>query len=126
MHNERREGHSNPMDHTDEMREQRKARNEALFRDANESVRAVQKDLGITEGAMPFICECEEPTCRSIIRVAQADYEAVRSDARHFIVAPGHEGGGEHVVETQSSYSVVEKDGRSAEIAEATDPRKES
>jgi hypothetical protein len=105
-------------------KEARKARNEALFRDANESVRAVQEDLGIPEGRMPFICECDDPECRSIIRMTQAAYEEVRADARRFAIAPGHPSMGE-VAEQHPDYSVVEKSGLSAEIAEATDPRKE-
>ena len=114
------------MEQQDEASEQRKARNETLFRDANESVRDVQEDLGITGGLMPFLCECEEPTCRGIIKVAQSDYEAVRAHPRHFLLVPGHEGHGERVVEEHSSYFIVEKFGLSGEIAEATDPRKES
>jgi hypothetical protein len=60
-----------------ETTESRKAHNEALFRDANESVRSVQEELGGDQ------------------------------------------------VEQHAGYCIVEKSGLSAEIAEATDPRKE-
>jgi hypothetical protein len=103
--------------------EARKAYNEALFRDANESVRAVQEELGMPEGRMPFICECEDPACRTIIRLTQAAYEELRADARRFVIAPGHPSNGEPV-ERHADHCVVEKSGVSAEIAEATDPRK--
>jgi hypothetical protein len=104
--------------------EARKAHNEALFRDANESVRTVQEDLGMPEGRMPFICECEDPECRSIVRMTQAAYEEMRKSPLRFVIAPGHPTLGE-TMEQHSDYSVVEKSGLSAEIAEETDPRKE-
>jgi hypothetical protein len=107
-----------------ETAESRKAHNEALFRDANEAVRSVQEELGMPEGRMPFICECDDPACRSVIRMTQAAYEAIRADALHFVISPGHTTLG-HVVERHSDYCVVEKEGLSAEIAEATDPRKQ-
>jgi hypothetical protein len=106
------------------MPDERSAYNEALFRDANESVRAVQRDLGLAEGRMPFICECDIPECRQIVRVLPTDYERIRRHARRFLVAPGHDPGG-HFVEHYDDYCVVEKDGIAGEIAEATDPRTE-
>jgi hypothetical protein len=125
MTNERREGHPGRMAQANETSEERKARNEALFRDANEAVRSVQKDLAIPEGLMPFICECEEAGCRTIVRITQAQYEGVRADPRRFLIAPGHEGTQERVVAANEAYCVVEKEGPSARIAEETDPRKE-
>jgi hypothetical protein len=107
---------------TDEVR---KAHNEALFRDANESVRAVQEDLGMPEGRMPFICECEDPECRSIVRMTQAAYEEMRQNALRFVISPGHPSMGE-TMESHADYSVVEKSGVSAEIAKDTDPRKDT
>jgi hypothetical protein len=105
--------------------EARKAHNEALFRDANESVRAVQEDLGMPEGRMPFICECDDPECRSIVRMTQAAYEEMRKNALRFVIAPSHPSLGE-TVERHPDYCIVEKSGQSADIAEATDPRKET
>jgi hypothetical protein len=104
--------------------EARKAHNEALFRDANESVRAVQQDLGIPDGPMPFICECDDPACRTIVRLTPAAYEAIRADATHFFIAPNHPTDGE-TVEERPAYTVVEKTGIAAEIALDTDPRKD-
>jgi hypothetical protein len=104
--------------------EVRKAHNEALFRDANESVRAVQRDLGMPDGLMPFICECEDPECRTIVRLTPAAYEGIRSDATQFFIAPGHPSNG-RVIEELPTYSVVKKSGVSAEIAIETDPRKD-
>jgi hypothetical protein len=110
---------------TEQTTEARKAHNEALFREANESVRAVQADLGLQDGRpMPFICECDDPQCKTIVRLTQADYDAVRVHARRFLVAPGHEED-DNLVARYGDYDVVEKSGIAGEIAEATDPRRE-
>src|ERR1700710_3069525 len=112
-----RAGKPVPMAEKQETMEARKAHNEALFRDANESVRAVQEDLGIPEGRMPFLCECDDPECRSVIRMTQAAYEEMRSDPHRFVIAPGHPSTGD-VVDQHPDYCVVEKSGLAAEIAE--------
>jgi hypothetical protein len=110
---------------TEQTTEVRKAHNEALFREANESVRAVQADLGLHDGRpMPFICECGDTQCKTIVRITQADYEGIRAHARRFLVASGHERDG-NLVAKHGDYDVVEKSGIAGEIAEATNPRKE-
>jgi hypothetical protein len=72
---------------------------------------------------MPFICECDDPDCRSIVRITQTAYEDVRANALRFVIAPGHTTLGD-IVERHSEYCVVEKSGPSAEVAEETDPRR--
>ena len=76
------------------------------------------------EGRMPFICECDDPECRSVMRLTQAAYEEVRADPRRFLIAPAHPSVGD-MVESHLEYCVVEKSGLSAEIAEETNPRRE-
>jgi hypothetical protein len=112
-----------PMHEKGQTRESRKAHNEALFRDANEAVRLVQEELAMPEGLMPFICECDEPECRSVVRMTQAAYEEMRAHSRRFVIARGHTTLG-RTVERHAGYCVVEKSGLSAEIAEETDPRR--
>ncbi|MDX6471749.1 MAG: hypothetical protein QOK22_565 [Gaiellaceae bacterium] len=109
----------------DQLTEERRAQNEAVFRDANETLRAVQDDLGMPEGRMPFICECDDPDCRSIIRITQTAYENVRASPRRFVIAPGHTTLGDPV-EHHVEYWVVEKSGLSGEIADETDPRRDA
>jgi len=104
--------------------EVRKAHNEALFRDANESVRAVQEDLGMPDGLMPFLCECNDPQCRTIVRLTTVEYEEIRAEPTRFFLAPGHPSAGKVVAE-HSNYTVADKTGIGAEVAVETDPRKE-
>ncbi len=103
--------------------DERRAQNEALFRDANEAVRAVQDDLGLTEGRMPFICECEDETCRTVVRISRADYERVHGHPARFLVSPGHDADTGNFVERHDDYCVVEKTGVAGEIASSRDPR---
>jgi hypothetical protein len=52
------------------------------------------------------------------------EYEAVRSDPRQFIVAPGHELPEiEAVVARNRAYQVVLKEGEAAEFVAERDPR---
>lgn len=104
---------------------ERVARNDAIFREANEGIGAAAQEYSI-EGPLPFICECAEPTCQEIVRLDLAAYEAIRAVPTHFINAPGHDsaaGPWAEVVEPRDGYDLVEKVGRAAEIAEELDPR---
>jgi len=100
------------------------ARNDALFRDANERIHdaAIEYDVD----PVPFICECAEPTCHEVIALTLAEYDRVRATPTRFVIAPGHEGVAPHaveVVERTQVYFVVEKVGRAAEVAAELDPR---
>ena len=109
-------------------RENRRAQNEALFREVNERVEEVAAGLvGHGEGdslLIGFICECGLDDCTAPLEVTQGQYESVRRDPRRFVVLPGHEDtDAERVVERHGGYLVVEKLGEAAEIAVEHDPR---
>jgi hypothetical protein len=104
--------------------EEQRAENEATFRDANELIRETQKKLGISDGLVPFLCECEDAGCRHVVRLTPDAYEAIRAHPTRFLVADGHPTDG-RVVERHDGYIVTEKHGRSGEVAAATDPRGE-
>jgi hypothetical protein len=40
---------------------------------------------------VPMLCECSEPSCRTIVMVALADYHAIRRREDAVITAPGHQ-----------------------------------
>jgi hypothetical protein len=103
-------------------RADRIARNEALFRNVNERVRELANELGA--GPVAFVCECGQADCTESLRVSVADYERIRAEPTHFIVAPGHESPEvERIVERTEHYDVVRKNSEEAEIAIKTDPR---
>jgi hypothetical protein len=75
--------------------------------EANERIRATQEELGIDHGRpLPFLCECDDVACRTIIRVTAADYGDAR-EAGRYVVAEGHPGIG-RVVSGGEGYAVVE------------------
>jgi len=100
--------------------EERAARNEALFREVNERVASLAAEDGPESG---FVCECSDAACVERLRVPRDAYHAVRENPRTFIVAHGHEGEFERVVERHERYFVVEKHGEAGRISEQNDPR---
>lgn len=98
------------------------ARTETIFRAGNE---ALSRAAGERD-RIAFICECGDQTCLTRVALTPETYEAVRSNARRFLVAPGHEeidGEEVEVVERRETFSVVEKRAVAGEIAERMNPR---
>src|SRR5437868_507301 len=99
---------------------ERIARNDAIFREANEGIRAAADEHEV-EGPIPFVCECAEPACRELLRLSLEEYAAVRRNQRYFLNAIGHEvaaKGWGRVVEERPGYVVVEKIGEAGAIVE--------
>ena len=110
----------------DLLTEDRIARNNATFRDANEHIGAAAGAYGI-DAPVPFICECADACCSEIVRMTLEEYEEVRADSRHFLNIPGHQaagGGAAEIVAEQNGYVIIEKLGRAGEIVEALDERR--
>lgn len=106
-----------------EAREERLAKNEVLFRVLNENIQGIASTLG--PGApFEFICECATSGCFERLSLTLEDYESVRVDGTHFLVAVGHEDiEVEQVVEVRDGYVVVEKDGVAGLVALEENPR---
>jgi hypothetical protein len=107
-------------------RTRRIGENEALFRQINEEVEAVNRSLAqLTDETVHIVCECGSLECQERVPVPLAHYEEVRQDSALFMVAPGHElPSTEVVVEERPRYYVVRKhDGGPARLAARTDPR---
>ncbi len=101
------------------------ARNDAIFRAANERIERAAAPFAGTD-PVPFICECAEPRCRDVIRLTLAEYERVREHPTWFVVVPGHEAGpgsAAEIVEDSDGHQVVEKVGRAGVVAAELDPR---
>ncbi len=58
--------------------EERAARNEVLFREANEKLGDERQELELI-GQTPFLCECGDPSCTELIRLSLEQYEHVRT-----------------------------------------------
>jgi hypothetical protein len=87
---------------------ERRALNEALFRDVNE--RIAESAENFRAGKTEFVCECSDPSCAERVPVTLAEYERVRKKPTTFLLAPGHsEPEIEEVVSVRGRFHVVEK-----------------
>ena len=109
--------------HADNDHQLRTARNEAIFRDVNEALRAGHWP-GEESSPITFRCECGQLGCSRLIELTANEYERIRDHPRWFFVAPDHEvPEAETVVDRHDDYLVVEKREDAGRVAEATDPR---
>jgi hypothetical protein len=103
---------------------ERVARNDSVFRNANERISGSASEYGVG-GLLPFLCECADARCNEIVRLTAAEYEAVRASGRQFLNARGHEENKfqTRVIRRYERYEVHEKIGCAGEIADELDPR---
>ena len=67
---------------------ERFARNQRIFREVNERLREVaDPSIALAQ----YVCECSHAECRETIELDLADYDAMRSTPRAFVIAAGHE-----------------------------------
>ena len=92
--------------------EERITENNRLFRDANEAIRARSAEHDDPLELIPFLCECPQEDCTTIVRLTGVEYAAIRADPSHFFTAVGHEVAEEpvgSVVARLDGYVIVEK-----------------
>jgi hypothetical protein len=108
-------------------RDERLARNEAIFREINERTRSLQERFGPedpTTAYEEFLCECGDQLCVERVKLTVREYESVREQPTQFVVRPGHSVPRvERVVSEGDRYLVVVKLGDAAEVAADRDPR---
>ena len=110
-------------------RERRIAHNETVFRSANEGIRSTREELHFARADQtPFLCECGDMACTSVMLLSLAEYERVRSDANTFAVIPGHDDPATEtvvssVLHSSDRFAIVEKHENVRGETEATDPR---
>jgi hypothetical protein len=99
-----------------EKRHERLAINEALSREVNERVAALDEQA-VSMWAAPsellfeFLCECSvDGGCEARVELTLEEYERVRVQDDRFAVAPGHESDQiEHVIERSDRFLIVDK-----------------
>jgi hypothetical protein len=102
--------------------EERAARNEVFFREANERLGAKRVELG-AGGRTPFLCECSDPECTELIHLTLEEYEHVRAHPTWFVAVTGHDAK-LGTVEAHEDYAIVAKSGVAGVIATDQDPRR--
>jgi hypothetical protein len=104
---------------------EREAQNEVRFRDQNEWIEKASDSFGGFPLTETYVCECGDGACTETIELTRAEYESVRSEPTHFVLAPNHENPEvESVVAESSRFAVVDKfEALARRIALAADPR---
>ena len=95
----------------------RAAENEVVFRNANQEIERRRAELEVP-GFTPFLCECEEERCKSLIFLSQDEYAEARTKPNLFILAPGHKFRTGKIRASTDRFDLVEKDGLAKELAE--------
>ena len=103
---------------------ERAAANEARFRQANEQIHGKVLELGTSDRTAPYLCECEDERCTTVLLLTAPEYEDVRDGSKRFVVAPGHLDGGARVVDRREGFTVIEKTGEEGRLVEDLDPRR--
>jgi len=108
-----------------DLRKERIAVNEGLFRNANERM-AQWDEVRQEEEAGLYVCECADSDCRKRIKLTRSEYERTRANSRHFAVATGHQiVDAETVIEDNGEWLLVEKDEDVAHTVRSMDPRRD-
>ena|SRR5579862_6855260 len=103
---------------SDEARIARIAENEVAFRTANESLRSVFVRAEAVEEAFPFLCECGDTNCTTLVLLPLEIYADLREHPDWFVIAPGHKQlETERVLEETDTYHLIEKTGAAGDIA---------
>ena len=117
------------MDAADLTTAARVASNEDAVRRVNERIIDAANGLDANVGLLPFICECPQRDCTTVVGLTVDEYEEVRASGRTFLVAPGHEPtvvdglAVARLVKKLGRFSLMEKIGETGEVAEQLDPR---
>jgi hypothetical protein len=98
--------------------------NETRSRDINERIdESNESEAGTTE---PFVCECSDGSCTSLIDLTHVEYEEVRAHGTYFAIATDHESPDlDLMVSERTGFAIIRKlPGLPARIANASDPRR--
>jgi uncharacterized protein (DUF1499 family) len=81
---------------------------ESIFRTVNERIAESAERFDSTEAE--FVCECDDRSCTHRLEATLDEYERVRAEPTHFLLAPGHENDRvERVIARRPRFWVVEK-----------------
>jgi hypothetical protein len=106
-------------------RDEKLARNQALFREVNERISSLSSGFASTyDQLLDVLCECSDEICTVRIRVTVEHYEQVRACPTRFVIYPRHDSAQiEQVVDRGRGYEVVEMFGDAARLVADLNPR---
>jgi hypothetical protein len=104
-------------------REVRAARNQAMFRAVNDNIQALNEAFAAITDTFAIACECADTNCIETIDIRSDEYAKVRAEPRHFVVLRGHVlPDVEDVIRESDGYVVVEKTDTAGDVAERLEP----
>jgi hypothetical protein len=108
-------------------RNERAARNEAMFRTVNRELEQATREAGGGPGdQLEVLCECGDEGCSAMVTLTLSEYEEIHRQPDRFVVLPGHENPEiERVMARKDRYLVVDKFGEAEEIVEEDAERQE-
>ena len=84
---------------------------------------AIEEGRATADGPIAFVCECGRLGCDALAELSLDEYEAVRGDARRFLVKPGHEQPDDVIDGRHIRYVVTSKRGSAGDAVLRADPR---
>ena len=79
-----------------------------LFRDVNERISTVA-NRSLAESKIGFVCECFDRSCVEKVYLALMEYESLRGQPDHFVIAPGHTAAPyQRLIEENDRFALVE------------------
>ena len=99
--------------------------NEILRRARNEWIEQTADSFGANHVEEAYICECGDPQCSDNISLTRVEYEAVRSEGSHFVVAIDHENPEmERIIVENKRFTVVQKMMAAGRQSQQANPRR--
>jgi hypothetical protein len=91
---------------------ERIAKNDMIFREANEHIRAKADEYQVQIDRIPFLCECPREDCTELVPLTISEYSRVRANGSHFFTLPNHADAElplGTVIHREGTYVIVEK-----------------
>jgi hypothetical protein len=84
--------------------------NQDVFRRANERLLAAVRDVVDDARAIPFLCECLDPECRSTVQLSIERFRDLREMDNRYAIFTGHPiMNGERPIEVEGDVTIVQK-----------------
>jgi hypothetical protein len=100
-------------------------RNEIERRARNEWIAETSDGFTASGEYETYVCECGDAACEQRVKMTRGEYESVRADGNHFVLAIDHENPEiDRLLVENGRFSLVEKLGEAARIAQESDPRR--
>jgi hypothetical protein len=78
-----------------------------LLRAVNQQVNKLASSADVAVDRFDYVCECADSTCLTVVQLRRSEYSRIAEMPGCFVVADGHAGIHEDVVEHNDGYLVV-------------------